>query len=133
MNKLFVLLSAVLIPLNCCMADEAEDAVELLSEALKCPNKSAWVERDDQIKTYHIINRFVGDTKTLRVQTDIRFHDRAGLAQSFSANFADLREVLFRADGDYVVFSCGTSASCVTREATGSWDSLSTQRREWPK
>jgi hypothetical protein len=90
MEKLGILLAGILIPFNCCMAGEVEDAVELLSEALKCPNKFDWREESGDVHVFHIINRFVGDTKTLRIQINIRFDSGAEVTRFISAKFADL-------------------------------------------
>jgi hypothetical protein len=76
---------SVLFALSCfvtthCLADEAQEAVALLSDALKCPNPSKIVESNDpditdrmiNLSVTHIVNKYTGTNEYLQVETEKR-------------------------------------------------------------
>lgn len=63
-----------------CLADEAQEAVALLADALKCPNPVKIVEGNDtditarmtNLSVTHIVNKYTGTVEYLQIETEKR-------------------------------------------------------------
>jgi hypothetical protein len=122
-----VILLLVTLPSICtnpARADEAQDAVELLSYALQCPNKPHKSESRGGTSFFHDTNKFSGTRDFLRIEGSRKFDDDSTANSVVTAQFSDLDETETYATSNdppqhLVSFSCAKDRPCIKLKIEG--------------
>jgi hypothetical protein len=121
---------SILFALSCfvttnCLADEAQEAVALLSDALKCPNPVDSVERDpprhftDQtdtiFETTQQINKYAGTTDYLIIDNETRHGDGHVTGYSFTVPYSILLSTtVVEEEGSIrLILKCAPNSECI--------------------
>ena len=99
------------------LADEAQDATDLLTESLKCPVKIYTWDHGSRrgAVTYQVINKYLGNKRRLQFVSEFKEDGGDRWTQQFTAGFRELGQVsISEARGKPEVhISCSGSQGCV--------------------
>jgi hypothetical protein len=92
-----------------CVADDGQDAVDLLALSLKCPNKVMSEHGNGDSQFTHTISKSTGSRTHLRIETG---------GDVITANYVDLQQAVV-AESPFGVFADGTTAFLVELTCAG--------------
>jgi hypothetical protein len=108
-----------------CKADDAQDAVDLLTYALKCAIKPFTYEVNGYVTSSLTIRKFKGDAHQLVIEEEITWDNGTVLNHTEKANFAEIDdksiEIRPRSDSRAanVFYGCTNNRTCVISAAIG--------------